>query len=150
MGYTGGGRRACLGGRQACRGHGEPCQGTARTTRARTRKAALTRRERVAHTPGPSCARAALRRGTTAARAEAAPGRGRAAQGRGETPGRGGRAGNAGPSATAANRGCGELGGGTARCTSRARAPRAPPRPHRGPGLRERCRGRAGDGRAPH
>jgi hypothetical protein len=30
------------------------------TTRARTRTAALTRRERVAHTPGPSCARAVL------------------------------------------------------------------------------------------
>jgi hypothetical protein len=50
--------------------------------RARTRKAVLTRRERIAHTPGPSRARVALGRGTTAARAEAAPGRGRATQGR--------------------------------------------------------------------
>jgi hypothetical protein len=56
MGYTGGGggRRAHLGGRRARRGHGEPCQSTARSTRARTRRATLTRRGRAAHMLGPS------------------------------------------------------------------------------------------------
>jgi hypothetical protein len=49
---------------------------------------------------------------------------------------RGGRAKDAGPSATVASRGCGELAGGT----GRARA---------APGLRAHRRGRAGDGRAP-
>jgi hypothetical protein len=65
------------GGRRARRGHGKPCQSTACTTRARARKAALTRRERAAHMPGPSCARTASRqrgraggRGTTRAPAE--------------------------------------------------------------------------------
>jgi hypothetical protein len=42
-------------GRRARRGHGEPCQST---TRARTRKATLMHREQVAHTLGPSRARA--------------------------------------------------------------------------------------------
>jgi hypothetical protein len=84
------------------------------------RKAALTRRERVAHTLGPSCARAALRRGTTVARAEAAPGRGRAAQGQDDTSGRGRRAGDVGPSATVTSRRCGELAGGSARTAEAA------------------------------
>jgi hypothetical protein len=42
-------------------GQGEPCQSTVRTPRTRARKAALTSRKRAMHTPGPSCARAALR-----------------------------------------------------------------------------------------
>jgi hypothetical protein len=87
--------------------------------RARTRKAALTRRERVAHTPGPSRARAALRWGTTAARAEAASGRGRAAQGRASRGHRAERHGHE-PRVRRARR-------GHRACTGRAGAPRAPP-----------------------
>jgi hypothetical protein len=74
--YTGGG-----GGRRARLGVDERAEAWRAMPKHRARKAALTRRERVAHTPGPSCARVALRRGTAATRAEAAPGRVHAAQG---------------------------------------------------------------------
>jgi hypothetical protein len=97
-------------------------------------KGSRTRRGRAAHAPHYA--------GAPRPR-EPEPRRGPAAQGRGETPGRGGRAGDAGPSATAASRGCGELAGGTTRCTGRAGAPRAPR-----PSLATR-RGNAEPGREP-
>jgi hypothetical protein len=129
MDYTGG-RRARLGGVDervanvagryaSCRGHDEPRQSTVHhaSTHAQGRAdSSRTRRGRAAH---------ALRYAGAPRPRELKPRRAGAALRRG------GRAKDAGPSATAASRGCGELAGGTVR----ARA---------APGLRAHCRGRAG------
>jgi hypothetical protein len=104
----------------------------------RARKAALTRRERAAHTPGPSRAsRSRAGPGPRCAGATPCKGRGRAASGRGAASGEGSRAeAGTGPSAMGpragrggrvggerAGRGCAEAGAGTAH---------AGPEPHRG------------------
>jgi hypothetical protein len=83
MEYTGG-RGHILGVDKRAKGTANrakaPC-----TTRARTRTAALTRRERVAHTPGPSCARVA-RHGRQRDHAEADRAGPRAGQAQGHAP----------------------------------------------------------------